>query len=231
MERTQKNTKRVWTMLVAAIGTITPALAHATIMAQTGPRDFAEVVASDAFQSGNCIFRVCNRAGFISSLPDDATAFFAQVVNLNGVTGIYPNGGADSMISIRLNVAGRDGFGQFQLDVSNAAGIGTGDPQYVWLRAYNDGMPTGFDFDFDVTRPTTLTIWSEGGSVFDEIRVQSYTTAAIRDLHVETTAGGAIVGAFFAGEPLPVPEPGTAALMGLGLALLATRSGRGTQGT
>ena len=73
-----------------------------------------------------------------------------------------------------------------------------------------------------------------GGGARGSAHIGVIQALEARDLTPVAIAGcsmGAIVGAFFAGEPLPVPEPGTAALMGLGLALLATRSGRGTRGT
>ena len=188
--------------------------AEATIFAMEGARPFEQVAAQDDFSAGNCIFAVCNRGGFITSTPDDPSDRFSQI-GLGGIVGFYPNGGSESMISIRMNVAGTE-IDQFQFDVSNGFGTSVGSPQFIWIRAYREGAPVGFDFTFDVPKPTTFTVWSETLGEFDEVRVQSYDSVAARDLGVETTYGAAIVGGYIAGTL--VPEPNVGLLTSLGLA-------------
>lgn len=131
---------------------------------------------------------------------------------------LYQNGGGNAMLSISLT-SGGDIVNQIELDVAN--GFGPADPHNVWVRAYNNGAPVA-DFDFNgIAASSTISVWATGGSVFDELRVQSYGSNA--NNHNEADFGAVSIDNVKMG--IGVPAPGTFALLGLS-GLVATRRRR-----
>ena len=115
--------------------------------------------------------------GFDFDLPDGG-GFFV-IWSPNGVvlpTGqtLYQDGGAFSMTSIRLT-SGSD-MDELELDIGNGY---SANPQTVWIRAYDNGAYTGYEFDFLSTPAGTFTV-SNAGTAFDEIRVQAWDDSYVR---------------------------------------------------
>lgn len=114
--------------------------------------------------------------GFDFDLPSGGGAFV--IWNGGGVVlptnTLYQNGGAASMTSIKLT-GGADIF-SLEFDVGNGYGS---NPEDVWIRAYDNGVYTGFEFDFVNTPAGTFTV-TNAGTAFDEIRVQAWFAFANR---------------------------------------------------
>jgi len=200
--------------LAAGLGCFA-ATATADIEAQSGPRAFDDVFNTEDFQSygdfevpgtpfsspGGFDFDITPRNGaFVIWAGDNGVGFPTR--------SLYQNGGANGMTSIRLS-DGSD-INQIQLDAAN--GFGPADPHNVWIRAYNNGAPTGFDFEFNVPSASTLTVWSTGGTAFDELRIQSYGDTGIEGL--EDQFGAVSIDNIIVGQG--VPAPGAIALMAVG---------------
>ncbi len=127
---------------------------------------------------------------------------------------LYQNGAAPT----RLSVVNADGsnFDQVQLTVSS--GWSTNSVMYLWFSAYNNGSATGFEFNLTGTKGETFTIWRDGTSEFDEVRVGAYFTSTISDARTESnlsaTAFQSVVSASF--QAAAVPEPASLAIFGIG---------------
>ncbi len=199
--------------------------ADATILAQVGPGNFGGITATENFEGFSApVFpgEPFSSGGFTFDLPSGGGSFAIAGPPFTGfpTKALWQNGGASSMTSIVMT-DGSD-INQIQFDISN--GFAPGNLQFIWLRSYNNGAPTLFDFDFDIVKPSILTMWSDGAMVFDEVRVQSYGTAFNRNLHIESIAGSASIDNVIVGTVVSaVPEPGTLGLLGLGLAALGFR--------
>ena len=115
--------------------------------------------------------------GFDFDLPDGSGSFVIWapngVVLLTGQT-LYQNSGAFSMTSIRLT-SGSD-MDELELDIGNGY---SANPQTVWIRAYDNGAYTGYEFDFLSIPAGTFTV-SNAGTAFDEIRVQAWFDSYVR---------------------------------------------------
>ena len=150
--------------------------------------------------------------GFDFDLPDGGGSFV--IWSPNGVvlpTGqtLYQNGGASSMTSIKLT-SGAD-MSEMELDIGNGYGA---NPQTAWIRAYDNGAYTGYEFDFLSTPAGTFTV-SDAGTAFDEIRVQAWFNNYVRT-PFENQYGAAEVDNITAFTAIPEPSS-IAALSVLGL--------------
>jgi len=122
----------------------------------------------------------------------------------------YPNGGCnDDDVITRID--GLD-FEVLEMNVSHGFG---GMDIFVWARAYlNDAMVD--DFDIDVRGGTLIGFTG----VFDELRISAYSDAATRDLHIPDSFQAIALDNVAFGY---IPEPGTLALLGLGVFLVRRR--------
>lgn len=184
--------------------------AHADIFGQVGALGFDVVTNTEDFES----YAQFEDPGTPFSSPGgfdfdlDSGAFV--IWGFDGVgfptNSVYQNGGASAMTQISMT-DGSD-IPAIQFDVAN--GFGPADPQNVWVRTYNNGVATGFDFQFNsMAAPDTITIWSDG-TAFDEIRVQAYNVDIGGD---EAQYGAASIDNMMVGTP--IPAPGVLALFGL----------------
>ena len=123
---------------------------------------------------------------------------------------------------LEISLGSSNDFQMLQLDVGNGAGR---NPEFIWLRAYNNGAPIGFDFDFTIPEPSTLAIWTDGTTQFDEVRIGAYLTASARDAHDESGYSAVSIDNVIAGTR-SVPEPFTITLFGVGIAGLFSASRR-----
>jgi hypothetical protein len=77
-------------------------------------------------------------------------------------------------------------FDAIQITVTD--GWGQDGSEFIWIRAFNDGAFTGFEFDLDLIHlddkaaPGIFTVASDG-TKFDELRVTASYIASIRDEH------------------------------------------------
>ena len=145
-----------------------------------------------------------------------------------GSQGLYQNGGSSSMTSVRLT----SGANLSAISMVNGNGWGPIDPDQIWVRAYNNGSPVA-SFQFpDIPLASTIAVWADSGSQFDEVRIQSYGSVGITENEAQygaiaiddVTAGTAEPAA-----PVPVAGlPGLAVLiflvMLLGVAFLRRRN-------
>jgi hypothetical protein len=101
---------------------------------------------------------------------DCATCDFSNYFGGLDGKALYQNGGSTSMTSIQLTSGAN--FAAVSMTVGN--GWGPNDPQVAWVRAYNNGLPV-ISFPFPaVPLAATITVWADGGSEFDEVRIQAY---------------------------------------------------------
>jgi hypothetical protein len=128
---------------------------------------------------------------------------------VGGVDGLYQNGGSHGHIGVTLNSGAA--FGGVQFDLGNGFGA---NPQFVWVRTLNDGLFTGFEFDFDTAAPGTISILS-AGTDFDEIQLWVSNSSVTRDGHSLTMSSAASIDNIKVGT---VPEPNTLILLTLGMA-------------
>ena len=190
--------------LAAGVGCLT-ATALADIIAQSGPRGFDVITNAEDFES----YAPFEDPGTPFSSPN---GFDFDITPRNGAfviwgpggvgfptNSVYQNGGANGMTSISLTGGGD--INQIQLDAAN--GFGPADPHFLWIRAYNNGAPTGFDFDFNVAAGSTLTVWSTDGTIFDELRIQSYGPNPSN--HDEGEFGAISIDNIFVGQGIPAP--------------------------
>ena len=187
-------------------------VATADIIAQLGPRDFDTITNTEDFQSYGDFESpgepFSSPGGFDFDLPGGGSFV---IWGGSGEVGfptrsLYQNGGAPSMTSIQLTGGGD--IDQIQFEAAN--GFGPASPHNVWIRAYNDGLPAGFDFEFTAEIITTITVWS-AGTVFDELRVQSYGPNPIE--RREEQIGAISIDNLIVGQG--VPAPGALALLAL----------------
>lgn len=208
-------------LVVAAAAALITSTANAQIFGQVGPLGFDVVTNFEDFQS----YVDFEDPGAPFSSPNgfdfDLTGGIFVIWGKGGGVGfdtrsLYQNGGATGMTEIRMT----DGSDIQSIEFQVSNGFGPADPHNVWVRAYNDGLPTGFDFDFSgMPSAAVITIWSFD-KVFDEIRVQSYGATAIG--HDELQFGAASIDNVTVGTP--IPAPGVLALFAL--AGLASRRRR-----
>jgi hypothetical protein len=197
---------------VFSVAALLAAPASATPIATLGGSVSGTILASEDFEGlvGSDITTLTS-GGFIFTIPT-GDGRISTGFGLPGQS-LYQSGGAATMTRIALDT-GSD-LDQLQFDISN--GFGPSSPQFIWIRTYLNGSPTGVDFDFDVAAPSTFLISDDGvGTGFDEVRVQAYIQGAVRDQHSETNFGAAAIDNVFAA----VPEPGTGLLVVLGLVAL-----------
>ena len=191
--------------LAAGVGGFA-ATALADIMAQSGPRGFDNITNTEDFQSYGDFedpgTPFSSPGGFDFDITDNGGSFVIWAgdggVGFN-TRSLYQNGGANGMTTVSLTSGGD--INQIQFDAAN--GFGPADPHNVWIRAYNNGSPAGFDFEFFVAAGSTLTVWSTDGTVFDELRVQSYGATAIEGL--ETQFGAVSIDNIIVGQGMPAP--------------------------
>jgi hypothetical protein len=101
---------------------------------------------------------------------DCATCDFFVSQYGTGSQALYQNGGSTSMTTIKLT----SGADIAAISLVNGNGWSQQDPDNIWVRAYNDGSPiASFQFP-SIPLASTITIQSDSGSVFDEVRIQSY---------------------------------------------------------
>ena len=152
--------------------------------------------------------------GFDFDLPDGGGSFViwspSGVILTTGQT-LYQNGGANSMTSIRLT-SGSD-MDELELDIGNGY-FASPIPQTVWIRAYDNGAYTGYEFDFLSTPAGTFTV-SNAGTAFDEIRVQAWHNLYVRT-PFESQYGAVEIDNITAFTAVPEPSA-IAALSVLGL--------------
>ena len=94
-----------------------------------------------------------------------------------GSNTLYQNGGSTSMTSIMLT----SGADISAISMVNFNGFGNQDPSNIWVRAYNNGSPVASFPLPDTPLASTITVWADGGSVFDEVRIQAYNTPGTID--------------------------------------------------
>lgn len=143
--------------------------------------------------------------GFITWSGDGSVGFNTR--------SLYQSGGANSMTSISLTSGAN--IKQIELDIAN--GYGPASPQNIWVRAYNDGFATGDDFVFSLSAPGTIAVWTDGGTVFDELRVQSYgfSTPSLNESQFGTASIDNVTIFSSNPAPVPVPEPTSLAIFGI----------------
>jgi hypothetical protein len=200
------------------------ATVEASILAQVGPKGFGTITNSEDFESYGAFDspgQPFSSSGFTFDLPDfdPQTTIGFVIWEAGGDVGhatqsLYQDGGAYSMTSIALS--SNADIEQIEFDVANGYGRG---PQNVWVRAYNNGAATGFDFAFNTLAwPSTISVWTNG-TVFDEIRVQSYIDSNSIQGN-ESQFGAASIDNVKVGTlQNAIPEPGSLLVWGvLGLA-------------
>ncbi len=101
---------------------------------------------------------------------DCETCNFTDYPGGLGSHALYQNGGSSSMTSVKLTSGSN--FTAVSMKVGN--GWGPDDPQDVWVRAYNNGSPVESFLLPDTPLAATVSVWADGGSEFDEVRIQSY---------------------------------------------------------
>jgi len=126
---------------------------------------------------------------------------------------LYQNSGDQSLLHFQLT-SGAD-FNQVQFDVSNGFNTPT---TFAWIRLFNNGTAIGSGFDLDVTSGGTVTVWTDGATTFDEVRVGTYFTATIRNQHNAGNVSATAIDNIVAGTrgTGAVPEPATLAMFGVG---------------
>lgn len=208
--------------LKTTFGTIVAGLifatnAHAGIVAQAGAQSFATVTASEDFESFAPFASPTNpfsSGGFNFGLPGTAGLGFI-VWSGPGFSMssqfLYNNGGGKSILDISLTSGAN--FDQLQFNVDYGALI---NPIYVWLETFNNGAPTGYNFDFDVAGGTALSVRTDGSTDFDEVRVATYRTSAVRDQHNEQSPEATAIDNVIAGTRtnIAAPEPLTISIFG-----------------
>ncbi len=206
--------------------------AAAGIIATGGPQKFATITAEENFQSFDDFYSPSNPFSTGGLTFKGLTFQNALIIWPEGNTSVgfptrslYQNGGINSMLQISLSNG--DDLQQLQFDVGNGAGR---NPEFIWLRAYNNGAPSGFDFDFTIPESSTLAIWTDDTTQLDEIRIGAYLTASDRDAHDETGYSVVSIDNVIAGTrgvpTTDIPEPFTITLFGVSLAGLLSASHR-----
>ena len=205
----------------------------ATIMAQLGSRGFDSVVYFEDFNSSTfgqdpdpyrppSSHDLTTASGFNFAYSSNVGLGFV-VWPGNGVVGfntrsLYQNGGANAMVAISL-ATGAD-IGQIEFDIANG---GQTNPHNVWVRTYKDGAPTGFEFEFSAAPRATISVWADGDTAFDELRLASYGRSSILQQETQEAATSidnvrAVVAG--AGASHDIPEPASLGSMLLGLACM-----------
>ncbi|MBU1340604.1 MAG: PEP-CTERM sorting domain-containing protein [Proteobacteria bacterium] len=201
----------------------------ASIMGQVGSLGFSSITYSEDFEDASIpmfpgqSFSTSNGFNFgltpTTFIPAPKFVIYDPSVHTGNVgfptKSLYQNGGAPSMDMISLTNGTY--IRQIQFDVSNGY-YNINNPQNIWVRTYNNGVLTGYDFDFNAAATATIAIWSDGITLFDEIRIQSYYWSTII-LHDEGQRGAISIDNIVVGVGgrAPVPEPATVFLFGLGL--------------
>ena len=183
------------TLTVLSLGVINPA--KASIFARLGSMDFDKIDYQEDFESYDIFTDPREQAdspkfnspgGFTFDLPSDYSGLGFVIAPPNSVgfatKSLYQNGGATNMTSIKLTNG--DDISHIELKVSNGFikdGVSPLDPHNVWVRTYNDGIATGYDFEFSGIAPAeTISVWAKG-KVFDELRIQAYANKIFRAEH------------------------------------------------
>ena len=89
--------------------------------------------------------------------------------NYGGSRTLYQNGGSNSMTTVSLTSGGDIGA----ISMENYNGFGDTVSQ-IWVRAYNNGSAVASFPLADVAIGSTITVWADSGSIFDEVRIQAY---------------------------------------------------------
>jgi hypothetical protein len=199
--------------------------ASAAIVAQVGSRGFSSISNFENFDGGDFgvdpdfffpadRFSVASASGFsfgYSAVDGPGYVVWPGTGDVGfGSRSLYQDGGAGAMATIALT-DGSD-IQQIELDVSN--GFGPTDPANVWVRAYNNGVATGFDFIFSLASGATVSVWSNG-SAFDELRIASYADSAVSGNEAQFSAVS--FDNVTVGVGGTVPEPSSLVLAGLAL--------------
>jgi len=130
---------------------------------------------------------------------DCATCFFVNYSGGLDGNALYQNGGSTSMTSIQLT----SGLNFTAVSMTVGNGWGPNDPQKTWVRAYNNGSPV-ISFPFpDVPLAATITVWADGGSEFDEVRIQVYSDTDTID-EDEAQYGAVAIDDVTAGSQAPI---------------------------
>jgi hypothetical protein len=182
--------------------------AEASILAQIGPKTFGSVSHSEDFEGFTAFdlfgTNLSSASGFEFNLTSGELIIWSGPGVGLPTKSLYQNGGANSMTSIALTSGAN--IDQIQFDVG--IGFFGATQQNVWLRAYNNGIAAGFDFVFNgLSQPSTISVWTNG-TVFDELRVQSYSSnAGVQEL--EGQYGAAAIDNIMVGtSQSTIPEPG-----------------------
>ena len=148
--------------------------------------------------------------GLILDVDDEAYVFTPPGFDPAWGPPYYPNGGCEDDVVI-TRIDGLD-FEVLEMNVSHGYG---GLDIFVWARAHLDNALVD-DFDIDVRGGTLIGFTG----VFDELRISAYSDGATRDLHIEDSFQAIALDNVAFGD---IPEPGTLALLGLGVFLVRRR--------
>ena len=99
---------------------------------------------------------------------DCATCSFVGS-NYGGSETLYQNGGSTSMTTVSLT-SGND---ISAISMENYNGFSDTISQ-IWVRAYNNGSAVASFPLADVPIGSTITVWADNSSIFDEVRIQAY---------------------------------------------------------
>ena len=180
----------------------------ASIEAQIGARAFVTVIADEDFESFSQVqyFSPLTTADYVFTGASATNGFYVgpSILMPNATDGLYQNGGFSGRLSIR-HADGSD-INQIQFDIGHGASTGF----YAWIESFNNGASTGYSFDLDVAEGSTISLWSTG-TVFDEVRIGYYTSASVRNSHVETAFTATSIDNLVTGigSSGAVPEPQT----------------------
>ena len=164
-----RSAKNIFVTILALVAICAANISMAAIHFQVGGAPVTNVSNFEDFEnySGSPGEPLLTPSGFTFDCAN--CTFNANQYGTDGQS-LYQNGGSASMTSISLT----SGADIAAISMVNGNGWGPQDPDTIWVRVYNDGSPFASAMYSSIPLASTITVWADDGSVFDEVRIQSY---------------------------------------------------------